>query len=259
MTAFTDCMQSIKERMDKIRAKMALGLEEDEIDPALEVRGSRMMEQIASLKEEVANVRESKYILSEEDISSIEIECPPRAPELFDAMMAAQKKVDDIVEEARELAARVEAEEEKRRVEEEERREEEEKKIKPPPDAPTAPKGTSCSHYQALPLVTNCACVQRCLSAGHNVLPPLNRSSRSRSPGDELGLGLPSKDRPPEEAIPTNGGHTTRKACLVAAIGIRHQIPRDVIIHRASRKTNWRANRKVPPKATRTVGPHHNP
>ncbi|KAL5438618.1 hypothetical protein PMIN05_005673 [Paraphaeosphaeria minitans] len=159
MDAFIGRIQSFTKRLDSIKVKVAQGVEKDESDPVLEARGSGILEQVASLKEAVANARDSKYILSEEDIASIESECQPRASELVDVMVAAQEKIDEIVGEARELAARVEAEQGKKREEEKEKIEEEEKKReeekekieeeeekreeeqnKPPPDAPRAPK-----------------------------------------------------------------------------------------------------------------------
>ncbi|KAL5409915.1 hypothetical protein PMIN04_010843 [Paraphaeosphaeria minitans] len=179
MDAFIGRIQSFTKRLDSIKVKVAQGVEKDESDPVLEARGSGILEQVASLKEAVANARDSKYILSEEDIASIESECQPRASELVDVMVAAQEKVDEIVGEARELAARVEAEQGKKREEEKEKIEEEEKKReeekekieeeeekreeeqnKPPPDAPRAPKGMLCSEHPVSRIVTNHGWVQ---------------------------------------------------------------------------------------------------
>ena len=126
--------------MDNINAKILQVVEKDECDSDLEARGSLILEQIAILKAQVANSHDSQYILSEEELASIESECRPRASGLAGAMTVAQEKFDAIVGEARQLAARVEAEKENRRGEEDKRREEGEKS-KPPPDAPTAPKG----------------------------------------------------------------------------------------------------------------------
>ncbi|KAF2447047.1 hypothetical protein P171DRAFT_483106 [Karstenula rhodostoma CBS 690.94] len=113
MVAFIDRIQAINERMVDIKPNIAQELEKDECDPALEERGSRVIEQVASLPEEVA---------------SIESECKPTAPDMLDVMMAASELVAEIMEEARQLA----------HAKEEER--EEVEKNKPPPNAPKAPR-----------------------------------------------------------------------------------------------------------------------
>ncbi|KAL5377545.1 hypothetical protein DPSP01_009737 [Paraphaeosphaeria sporulosa] len=211
--AFTDRIQSITERMDSIKVKIAEGVENDEHDPVLEARGSRILEQVTSLKEEVANARHSKYILSKEEIASIESECQPRAPELVDVMMTAQEKVDKLVEEARRLAALVEAEEEKKRVQEEERQEDE-GKSKPPPDAPTAPKAMLVRRAERAAQGQ-----QQSHSWGRNG-PPSSVQRQTRSGGNRSGNGRPNQRMPYNSQSMPRGGYRN-----AAPNPSRHRIP----------------------------------
>lgn len=108
--------------MVDIQTKIALSAEEDECDPALDARGARILEQVANLQEEVVNARDSTYVLSEEEIASIDSESQShsqsRASGVLDEVAAAQERVEAFVEAARGLAAGLEGSGRVREVEE---------------------------------------------------------------------------------------------------------------------------------------------
>jgi hypothetical protein len=210
--------------MYTIKASLDCEAEDDKYDPTLEARGSRILEQVASLQAEAAKACDSKYILSEEEIASIDNEYHPSIAEWSVRIHATAEEGERLVAEAQALTQSEEA-------------------TKPPPDAPKAPRGMLCSDHPFFQLVANHDHVQLCLNDKPNVLPLLKpgRCSRSRSPGEETGLRLTVENKSTTAVdirrrmvVTTSADHTIRRVCPAAAFEIRRQIHHHVTTRRVT-------------------------